>query len=82
MNGWTAKEERMPPITGYALLHMVKGTTTINLELNDGTATSLLGLSLEEASFILDLLRNEKPVNFIAPNKIGFGTFEPVGEGE
>jgi hypothetical protein len=49
----------------------------------DGTGVQLPGLSVAEAGYLIDLLRNEKPINFIpATNRISFGTAEPVGEGE
>lgn len=73
----------MPPITGYDVVHQAKGQTSIGLKLSDGTAGSVTGLTVEEAGFIVDLLRNEKPINFNKSTKtFSFGTFEPVGEGE
>lgn len=73
----------MPAITGYGVVHKVKGQTSIDLKLSDGTAGSVTGLTVQEASYIVDLLRNEKPVNFVQSTKtFSFGTMEPVGEGE
>ena len=71
------------PITHYTIVHRVKGTTTIQLRMTDGTAASLTGLSIAEAGYIIDILRNEKPLNWIpAQQLISSGAIEPVGEGE
>ena len=73
----------MPPITGYSVVHQAKGETSIDLKMSDGTAGSVTGLTAGEASYIIDLLRNEKPINFVQSTKtFSFGTLEPVGEGE
>jgi hypothetical protein len=73
----------MPPITHYTIVHRVKGTSTINLRLNDGTSASLTGLSVAEAGYIVDVLRNEKPTNWIPGQQLlSSGELEPVGEGE
>jgi len=73
----------MPPITGYSVVHPAKGQTSIDLKMSDGTSGSVTGLTVEEASYIIDLLRNEKPVNFNKSTKtFSFGTWEPVGEAE
>ena len=73
----------MPPITSYDVVHQAKGRTSIGLQLNDGTTGSVTGLTVAEAGYIIDLLRNEKPVNFNKSTKtFSFGTWEPVGEAE
>lgn len=70
-------------ISHYSIVHRVKGTSTINLRMTDGTSASLTGLSVAEAGYIVDLLRNEKPFNWIPGQQlISSGQLEPVGEGE
>ncbi len=71
------------PIAYYTIVHSVKGTSTINLRLQNGSTASLTGLSVAEAGYIIDILRNEKHVNWIAgQNLISSGVLLPVGEDE
>jgi len=52
----------------------------ILLHTADGGLDQLLVDSAAEASLVLDILRNEKPV--FADNGLLYTGFEPVGEGE
>ena len=73
----------MAAITGYSIVHKIGGRTTLQFNLQDGSFAALTNLSVAEAGYLVDLLRNEKPVNFDPALKlVGFGTSEPVGEGE
>lgn len=69
-------------VTQYAVFHNVGGTTSVNVYYDGGGADSIADLSIAEASYLIDLLRNEKPVYYDAALKRMSTSFEPVGEGE
>jgi hypothetical protein len=70
-------------VTHYVVKKIINGKTTIDLRYVDGSSTSLTGLSNDEARFIIDLLRQEKPINYLKPQKLlTFGELEPTGEAE
>lgn len=70
-------------VTHYVVKKVINGKSTIDLRYNDGTSASLTGLSNDEARFVIDLLRNEKPINYLKPQKLlTFGEIEPTGEAE
>lgn len=69
-------------VTQYAVFHNVGGTTSVNVYYDGGGADSIADIPIAEASYIIDLLRNEKPVYYDAGLKRMSTSFEPVGEGE
>ena len=70
-------------LTHYAVFHSVGGTTDLAVYYEAGGADSVFGLSITEASYIIDILRNEKPMDYDAVTKrFMSGAMEPVGEGE
>lgn len=70
-------------VSHYVVKKVINGKTTIDMRYIDGTSASVTNLSNDEASFMIDLLRNEKPINYLAPQKLlTFGELEPVGEEE
>ena len=70
-------------VSHYVVKKIINGKSTIDLRFTDGTSTSLTGLGNDEARFVIELLRNEKPINFLKPQKLlTFGEIEPVGEAE
>ncbi len=67
----------------YALFHNVDGTAAINVYYADGGANTIHSLPLDEAEYIGELLREEKPVDYDHDRQRFFsGAVEPVGEGE
>ena len=58
-------------------------TTEIRLLLDNGAVATVPNLSVAAASFMVDLLRHEKPLWWDGTARTLFtATFEPVGEGE
>lgn len=51
-------------ITHYAVFHNVGGNTSIVVYYDGGGADSIQNLTYSEASFMIDLLRNEKPMTY------------------
>lgn len=70
------------PVNQYAVFKNVNGTADIALYYTAGGADSLLGLPQAEADYIVDLLRNETPIEYDADKKRLYTSFEPAGEGE
>jgi hypothetical protein len=66
----------------YAVFHNVGGLSAINMYYDGGGADTINDLGIAEASYILDLVRNEKPVYYDAVLKRLSTSFENVGEGE
>ena len=67
----------------YAVFENVGGTRDIAFYYDDGGADSLTGVSAEEAAYIVDLLRNEKPMSYDHDRKrLSTWSPEPVGEEE
>lgn len=70
-------------ITHYAVFHNVGSTSSIVLYYEGGGADSVQNLSVAEAGFMIDLLRNEKPMSYDhALKRLSNLTSEPVGENE
>ena len=70
-------------VTQYAVFHNIGATSDIVFYYQGGGADSVTGVSYAEASYIVDLLRNEKPMSYDASLKrLSTYTPEPVGEGE
>ncbi len=70
-------------VTHYAVFHDVGGASAINFYYQGGGADTLSGLSIDEARYLIDILRNEKPVSYDHDRK-RISTYypEPVGENE
>ncbi len=70
-------------VTHYAVFHNLGSNTTIGVYYDGGGADYIRNLSIEQASFMIDLLRNEKPIAYDSNTK-RLSTFqkEPVGENE
>jgi hypothetical protein len=70
-------------VTQYAVFHNIGGSSDIVVYYQGGGADSVTGIPFIEAAFIVDLLRNEKPMSYDASLKrLSTYTPEPVGEGE
>jgi hypothetical protein len=70
-------------ITHYAIFHNVGSTSEINVYYEGGGANTISGLSISEAAYIIDILRNEKPMDYDHDRRRFLsGSLEPVGEGE
>jgi len=70
-------------ITHYAIFHNVGATSAINVYYQGGGASTISNLSIEEAHYLIDILRNEKPMDYDADRRRFLsGALEPVGEGE
>jgi hypothetical protein len=70
-------------VTNYAVFHNIGGNSDIVFYYQGGGADSVTGIPFAEASYIVDLLRNEKPMSYDASLKrLSTLTPEPVGEGE
>jgi hypothetical protein len=71
------------PVANYAVFENVGGTRDLVFYYTDGTADSVSGVKAAEADFIVDLLRNEKPISYDATLKrISTLNPEPIGEAE
>jgi hypothetical protein len=70
-------------VTQYAVFHNIGGSSDIVFYYQGGGVDSVTGIPFIEAAFIVDLLRNEKPMSYDAGLKrLSTYTPEPVGEGE
>jgi len=70
-------------ITHYAVFHNVGGTSSINVYYEVGGADTIPDLSIAESRYIIDILRNEKPMDYDHDRRRFLsGAAEPVGEGE
>ncbi|MCA9662774.1 MAG: hypothetical protein KC486_30830 [Myxococcales bacterium] len=70
-------------VSSYAVFHNITGTSTINFYYEGGGADTLSGISVAEAAYIVDLLRNEAPITYDHSRKrLSTLNPEPVGEGE
>ncbi len=70
-------------VTQYAVFHNIGSTSEIVFYYQGGGADTATGVPFAEASYIVDLLRNEKPMSYDATLKrLSTYTPEPVGEGE
>ncbi len=70
-------------VTHYKVFHNVGKTSSIFIYYKRGAPRGINNLSIEEASYIIDLLRNEKPIWYDHDYR-RFSTEkpEPVGENE
>lgn len=70
-------------VTHYAVFHNVGSTSSINVYYQGGGADTIRDLSISEAGYIIDILRNEKPIDYDHDRRRFLsGALEPVGEGE
>ena len=70
-------------VSSYAVFDNVGGTRDVVFYYEGGGADSATGLSADEADYIVDLLRNEKPMSYDAAlRRLSTWTMGPVGEGE
>jgi hypothetical protein len=70
-------------VTNYAVFHNIGSTSDIVFYYQGGGADSVSGLPFAEAGYVVDLLRNEKPMSYDADRKrLSTWTPEPVGEEE
>lgn len=70
-------------VTGYAMFQNLSGTRDVVFYYQDGGADSITGVGAAEASFIEDLLRNEKPISYDHElRRLSTWTAEAIGEAE
>jgi hypothetical protein len=70
-------------VTHYAVFHNIGAGTDVVLYYEGGGAETVTGLPYAEAAFIVDLLRNEKPVSYDAAlRRVSTLYPEPTGESE
>ena len=71
-------------VKGYFVRHKVGGgKTNLTIHFTDGGSEVINDLDVSEAGYLVDLLRNEKPLLFDTTNKtLATSTQEPVGEAE
>lgn len=69
-------------VKDYAVFRNIGGGVDIAVYYSAGGADSILNTPQQEADFIIDLLRNEKPVDYDAEHKRFSTGFETVGQGE
>jgi len=70
-------------ITHYAVFHNVGGTSSINVYYEVGGADTIRELPIAEARYLIDILRNEKPMDYDHDRRrFMSGAVEPVGEAE
>jgi hypothetical protein len=66
----------------YAVFHNVGGTSDIAIYYDGGGADPILSIPFTEAAYLIDILRNEKPVYYDVALKRLSTSFENVGDGE
>jgi hypothetical protein len=70
-------------VGNYAVFENVGGTRDVVFYYDGGGADSVTGVSAAEAAYIVDLLRNEKPISYDHDRKrLSTWSPEPVGEEE
>jgi hypothetical protein len=70
-------------VTHYAVFHTIGGSSDINFYYQGGGVNFVRGIPFAEAAYIVDLLRNEKPMSYDHSRKqLSTFTAEPVGEEE
>jgi hypothetical protein len=70
-------------VTHYAVFHNIGGASDIVFYYQGGGADSVGGVAYAEAAFLVDLLRNEKPMSYDHERR-RLSTYnpEPAGENE
>ena len=70
-------------VTHYAVFYNIGETASVNVYYQGGGANTITNLSIEEASFLIDLLRNEKPIGYDHNRKrLSKLIAKPVGKNE
>lgn len=70
-------------VTHYAVFHNIGKATDVVFYYEGGGADSVSDIPYPEAGFIVDLLRNEKPMSYDhSLKRLSNYQMEPVGEGE
>jgi hypothetical protein len=70
-------------VTHYAVFHNVGSTSSVIVYYQGGGADTIADLSVAEAGYVVDLLRNEKPMSYDHDRKrLSTWSPEPVGEEE
>ena len=71
-------------VKGYFIRHAIGlGKTSLTLHFTDGGFDVIDNLEVSEAGYLVDLMRNEKPLTYNTANKtLATATVEPVGEAE
>jgi len=70
-------------ITHYSITHKVGKGTSLQLFFSGGGNEIIKELNAQEAIFLINVLRNERPLMFDSVNQIiSTATREPVGENE
>ena len=70
-------------VNSYAVFQNVNGTVSINLYYQGGGADTIPDLNAKESKYIIDLLRNEKPISYDHNlRRLSTLSLEPVGESE
>jgi hypothetical protein len=70
-------------VTHYAVFHNIGSTSDIAFYYQGGGVDSVSGIPFAEAQYIVDLLRNEKPMSYDhALKRLSTYSLEPVGEEE
>jgi phage major head subunit gpT-like protein len=71
----------MKEITKYVVYHKVSGTTSITVYYASGEASEIKPLKLDEAAYLVDLLRNVKPVYYDDATGMLQTNYEDAGKG-
>lgn len=69
-------------IKNYSIVHSIGGYSAIILYLENGEKLTFDSIPISEARYLVDILRNEKPVWWDNVKKYIISYMEPVGEGE
>jgi hypothetical protein len=70
-------------VTHYAVFHNIGGASDVVFYYQGGGADSVSAIPFAEAAFIVDLLRNEKPMSYDhSLKRLSTYNAEAVGEGE
>jgi phage major head subunit gpT-like protein len=71
----------MKEITKYVVYHKVSGTSAITVYYASGEASEIKPLNIDEATYLLDLLRNVKPVYYDDTTGMLQTNYEDAGRG-
>jgi phage major head subunit gpT-like protein len=71
----------MKEITKYVVYHKVGGTTAITVYYASGETNEIKPLSTDEATYLVDLLRNVKPVYYDDATGMIQTNYEDAGKG-
>lgn len=71
----------MKEITKYVVYHKIGGTSAFTVYYASGEATEIKTLNPDEATFLVDLLRNVKPVYYDDTTGMIQTNYEDTGKG-